>query len=135
MGATTIAPVCYRSVAAAALAASPVFLTAAATLNYLNDFTGSNGTIAQGNNITLTAATTATINVGDVAGVNTGNTVAFGTLTASTTSGFTFTGSNGYKQSYTGLNLSTSNTGQTILNPTTATVSINGPVNNQMPRR
>ena len=129
LGATTVSAGMLQISGGSALSsASPIFVASATPLNYLNDGSGNNGTISQGNNITLTAATTATINVGNLT-ANTGNTVAFGVLSASTTSGFTFTAANNYKQSYSGLNLSTSNTGQTFLIPTTATVSINGPVN------
>ncbi len=115
---------------------SAVIFPTAATLSYLNDGTGNNATISQGNNITLSGnGITATLNVGGQTGLNTGNTVAFGTLTASTTSFFntiTFTAANSYKQSYAGLNLPGGSGQSTQLNANSGTVIINGAVNNQM---
>ena len=115
---------------------STVYFPASTTLSYLNDGTGNNGTISQGNNVTLSGASiTATLNVGDQSGISTGNTVAFGALTASATNSFntvTFTAANSYKQSYAGLNLPGSTGASTQLNANSGTVIINGPVNNQM---
>jgi autotransporter-associated beta strand protein len=117
---------------------STVFFPASTTLSYLNDGTGNNGAISQGNNITLSAASiTATVNVGGLTGLNTGNTVSFGTLTTSTSANaffntVNFTAANSYKQSYAGLNLPGSTGNSTQLNASSGTVIINGPVNNQM---
>lgn len=90
--------------------ASPVVFGGAGTLNFLNDGTGSGGTISVGNSIYFGAAVTSTINVGNLVSSNTGNTVAFGVLSNGTSanaysSTINFTGSNGYLQSYSGLAL------------------------------
>ena len=117
-------------------AASPINL-GSAVLQIRNDGSGSGGTISLGNNITLSLATSGdVIAVGNLATSNSGNTVAFGVLSNGTTanalkSNINFTAANGYLQSYTGLNLPGSTGATTLLNPTTTTVSITGPVTNQ----
>ncbi len=76
------------------------------------------------------------MSVGDLTGLTTGNTAAFGVLSNGTSanalgSTITFTAANSYKQSYTGLNLAGLTGANTVLNPTSGAVLINGPVNNQ----
>jgi autotransporter-associated beta strand protein len=128
---------------------SPITL-ASASLQIRNDGAGSGGTINLGNNITIPVsnpninpANVATIDVGNNRSGNTGNTVAFGVLSNITsynlfTSTINFTASNGYLQSYSGLDLSDpdpnygySSGGTTTLNPTTTSVTIAGNVTNQ----
>ncbi len=118
--------------------ASPVVFGGAGTLNFLNDGTGSGGTISVGNSIYFGAAVTSTINVGNLVSSNTGNTVAFGVLSNGTSanaysSTINFTGSNGYLQSYSGLALPGGRGATTTLIPTTTSVFIAGNVTNQMP--
>ena len=108
----------------------------AVTFQYLDDGTGSNGTIAPGNSITLSAAGSPTINVGNNGSANTGNTVAFGALNNGTAlntfnSAISFTAANGYLQSYSSLGLSGLTGNNTTLNPTSTSVVITGAVTNQ----
>ena len=116
--------------------ASPINL-GAATLQVLNDGTGSGGTIALGNSITLNAAaTTDTINVGNNGSGHTGNIVAFGALNNGTpanafVSTFNFTGANGYLLSFSSLGLPGSGGNNTTLNPTTTSVIISNVVNQE----
>ncbi len=137
LGATSISGGVLQTNGGNALpSSSPVFFPGSATLSYLNDGTGNNGSISPGNNITLTGnGITATVNVGGVTGLTTGNTVSFGTLTVSNSAIFNtvnFTAANGYTQSYSGLNLPGSTGASTQLNANSGTVTINGPVTNQM---
>ena len=137
-GATTVTAGTLQFQGSGALpAASPINL-GSGVLQILNDGSGSGGTISLvNNNITLSLATTAdVIAVGNLATGNSGNTVAFGVLSNGTTandlkSNINFTAANGYLQSYTGLNLPGSVGATTLLNPTTTTVTIAGPVTNQ----
>ena len=83
-----------------------------ATMQILNDGTGSSGTISLGNSITLGGASGSTynINVGNNGSANTGNTVALGVLSNGTSavallSTINFTGANGYVLQFSGLNL------------------------------
>jgi fibronectin-binding autotransporter adhesin len=137
-GATSVSSGVLQISGGSALPAGSQVLLGSATLSLLNDGTGSGGTVSPGNNITLSLATASdTINVGDLSTSNANNTVAFGVLSNGTTanalsSTINFTASNGYKQSFTGLNLPGSSGQSTVLNPTTTTVLINGPVKNQM---
>jgi fibronectin-binding autotransporter adhesin len=120
-----------------ALPAGSLVYIGSATLSYLNDGSGNGGTISAGNNITLFWNTNnANINVGALNTTNTGNTVAFGALSVGTTANalngtVIFTAANGYRQSYTGLNLGGLTGNGFTLNPTTTTVLINGNVTNQ----
>ena len=107
-----------------------------ATVVVNNDGSGSNGTIALGNNITLDTSAMATISVGNNGSSNTGNKVAFGALKNGTTaqgfnSTFNFVGANGYSQSFTSLGLTGSNGYATTLNPTSSPITIAGNVINQ----
>ena len=116
-------------------ASSPVAITSG-TLQIHNDGSGSNGTIDSPANITISPATTADNRRGKQRQPNVGNTVAFGVLSNGTpanalTSTIKFTASNGYLQSYAGLNLSGGGGGTTTLNPTTTSVIITGSVTNQ----
>jgi autotransporter-associated beta strand protein len=122
----------------ASLPAASAIGLGSATLQYLDDGAGSNGTIDRtGNPITLSvASTTDTIHVGNNGSTNTGNTVAFGALNNGTAanafaSTINFTGSNGYLQSFPSLGLSGLTGNGTTLNPTTTSVTILGNVTNQ----
>jgi autotransporter-associated beta strand protein len=121
-------------------AGSPITISAGGgVLSIRNDGSGSGGTISVPSNMTLTVGGStpgATIDVGNISN-HTGNIVSFGTLSNGTTanalnSRINFTASNGYLQSFAGLNLAGSTGFSTILNPTTTTVSIRGDVDNQM---
>jgi fibronectin-binding autotransporter adhesin len=106
-------------------------------ISIANDGSGSGGTISLGSNITLTAGATVGIDVRNNGSGNTNNVVSFGTLSNGTpvnalNSTINFTAANGYRQSFTGLNLSGSTGYTTVLNPATTTVSILGNVVNQM---
>ena len=107
-----------------------------ATVVIDNDGSGSNGTIALGNNVTLDTSATATISVANNGSSNTGNQVAFGALNNGTAaqgfnSTFNFVGANGYAQSFTSLGLTGSTGYATTLNPTSSPVTIAGNVINQ----
>ena len=108
------------------------------TLSLRNDGSGSGGTILFGSAsnplgyaVRLTATTT--INVGNLT-ANTGNVVQLGALTQTTAAARTLnvTGANGYSLSLAGLQLSPLNGNVTTLNPTTASLLINGAVSNPM---
>lgn len=103
------------------------------------DGTGSGGTISvPGSNIQITAAGTEVIDVGSylISG-NTGNIISLGTLINGATnnafaSTFNITGANGDKVSFAGLVLAGTTGNNNSINPTTASVIINGPVTNQI---
>ena len=102
-----------------------------------NDGSGSGGTISLGNNLTLTASAAVDIDVCNNGSGTTNNTVSFGTLSNGTPanaldSTINFTAANGYRQSFTGLNLPGSTGYYTYLNPVSTTVTIQGNVTNQM---
>ncbi len=137
-GGTIISAGVLRFKGNATLPAASQISLGSATLQYLDDGAGSNGTISRtGSGITLSlASTTDTIDVGNNGSANTGNTVAFGALNNGTplnafASTINFTGSNGYLQSYTSLGLTGLTGGNTTLNPTTTAVTILGNVTNQ----
>ena len=138
-GATTITAGTLQFKGAASLPAASAVSLGVATLQYLDDGAGNNGTITRTwNDITLSAAGTAStiINVGNNGSANTGNTVAFGALNNGTAlnnfaSTINFTASNGYLQSYSSLGLSGLLGNNTTLNPTTTSVIITGNVTNQ----
>ncbi len=103
------------------------------------DGTGSGGTISvPGSNIQITAAGTEVIDVGSylISG-NTGNIISLGTLINGATnnafaSTFNITVPNGDKVSFAGLVLAGTTGNNNSINPTTASVIINGPVTNQI---
>ncbi|MGA2498363.1 MAG: autotransporter-associated beta strand repeat-containing protein, partial [Tepidisphaeraceae bacterium] len=105
----------------------------AITLQILDNGSGNNGTINVGSNVQLTATGT-TINVGPNGGTSTGNTVAFGALNTPATAvatTTTFTGSSNYNMSFTSLALPGTSGNDTVLVPTTTSVTIRGNVTNQ----
>jgi len=123
---------------ASALSGASAINLGAATLQILNDGTGSGGTIGLGNNITLTAGvTTDIISVGNNGSGHTGNTVAFGTLYNSTpafssAANFNFLGANGYLISFSSLALPGATGNNTLLNPTNTSLIIGNVVNQEM---
>jgi fibronectin-binding autotransporter adhesin len=111
---------------------SAVTLNAAGTLSILDDGAGSNGILAYGNAVSPTSAT-GVINVGGNGGANTGNTVALGTFSPTVVANSTsFTGSNGYKLSFTNVVLPTGTGQTTTFVPSTTSVTILGNVTNSM---
>jgi autotransporter-associated beta strand protein len=95
------------------------------SLQILNDGSGSGGMIALGNNVILNNQGTVAIDVGNNGSPNTGNTVAFGTLdTEAPLVKVNFTAANGYLLNFANMNLSPYGGDTTILNPTTASVTI-----------
>lgn len=116
----------------------PVGITAANTLEILNDGSGSNGTISQGNQVNiLTSSNTApyaTLFVGPNTSNNTGNTIAMGLLNNQYNNanvGFmNFTAANGYLISFTGIALPNTTGNNTELYPLTTSLIINGNVTN-----
>ncbi len=136
-GSTTISGGTLKFAGGSALPGGSAITLGAATLQIANDGAGSNGTIAVGNNITTNGAVTGTIAVGNNGSANTGNTVAFGALNNGTAAQgnstiFTFTGANGYLESFTSLALAGAGGNNTTLTPTSTSVTISGAVTNQM---
>ena len=114
-----------------------------AALQILNDGAGSGGTISLGSVTVVTnppvvsATVNPTINVGNNGSGNTGNTVSFGALSNGTSandlnSTITFTGANGYLQSFSSLALAGSSGANTKLVPNSTSVAILGNVTNQI---
>ena len=113
-----------------------ISMSTGATIQVLNDGTGSNQTIAQGNqfNIASNSPTATTLFVGNNGSGNTGNTIAFGLLNNQVNSqnvgALNIQGANGYNVSFTGIALPNGTGNDTKLFPTTASVTINGNVTN-----
>jgi autotransporter-associated beta strand protein len=136
-GPTTVSAGTLQFLGSGALSTGTPISLGNATLRIRHNGAGSNGTIAQGNSITLSVAgSTDTIDVGNNGSANTTNTVAFGALNNGTpanafSSTFNFTGTNGYKLSFSSLSLAGLTGNNTTLNPTTTSVLITGNVMNQ----
>ncbi|MDB5048990.1 MAG: hypothetical protein JWO30_2061, partial [Fibrobacteres bacterium] len=93
-----------------------------ATLQFLLNGAGNDGTIAIGNNFTNQSSNNPTIYVANN-GSNTGNTVAFGTLGMGNST-LNVTGANGYKVGFGAVTLTGGVTGTSIFNPTTADLTL-----------
>jgi autotransporter-associated beta strand protein len=122
---------------------SPVSLATGTTLQFRVDNSGGTASFT-GNSITTSntsgaasSTVTTTINVGSLSGAGTNVVVAFGALNNGTAnndlnSTFTFTGANGYVQSYASLALPGASGQNTTLVPNSSNVIIRGAVTNQM---
>ena len=142
-GTTSIFGGTAQFLGAPSLPGSSAISLGSATLTIHNDGAGSGGTISLGNVTIATnppvvsATVTPTINVGNNGSGNTGNTVAFGALSNGTSANdlnttITFTGANGYLESFASLALAGSSGQNTKLVPNSTSVAIRGNVTNQI---
>ncbi|WP_395736178.1 beta strand repeat-containing protein [Prosthecobacter sp.] len=134
-GATTLTAGTLQYAGSSALQGSTSISQAAGTFLQIRDDAATINHVS--NNVNVTSAGVVTIDVGSNGGATTGSTVALGALNNGTAANalattFNFTGSNGYRQSYSSLALAGSTGANTTLNPTTASVTITGNITSQL---